>query len=175
MYLDLDVHFSDAVSHAFYSPNSTTSPQVLVCAIFLLFVLSATKPPNSQTLSIHHSAPGFFPISPLSSLPEPDNPAFDPLTLSIPLQEGASNPTFARIWPLVEGIKNAFEPDFIVLQCGVDGLAGDPCGRWNWALGGGEGSMGWCVDKVTREWTGGKVLLGGGATPLDHVLELVGP
>jgi histone deacetylase 8 len=30
MYLDLDVHFSDAVSQAFYSPNPSVTPQVLV-------------------------------------------------------------------------------------------------------------------------------------------------
>jgi histone deacetylase 8 len=30
MYLDLDLHFSDAVSQAFYRPGSTTAAQVLV-------------------------------------------------------------------------------------------------------------------------------------------------
>jgi len=42
MYLDLDLHYSDAVSDAFYAPVSSTLPQIL-------------------TLSIHHSSPGFFP------------------------------------------------------------------------------------------------------------------
>jgi Histone deacetylase domain len=30
MYLDLDLHYSDAVSDAFYAPISSTSPQILV-------------------------------------------------------------------------------------------------------------------------------------------------
>jgi len=30
MYLDLDLHFSDAVSEAFYSPKSSSQPQILV-------------------------------------------------------------------------------------------------------------------------------------------------
>jgi hypothetical protein len=30
MYLDLDLHFSDAVSEAFYSPTSSIVPQILV-------------------------------------------------------------------------------------------------------------------------------------------------
>ncbi|KIJ61496.1 hypothetical protein HYDPIDRAFT_96532 [Hydnomerulius pinastri MD-312] len=142
MYLDLDLHFSDAVSQAFHSVNSTVASQVL-------------------TLSIHHTSAGFFPVSSLSTLPNPDDPSFDPYTLSLPLKPGASNQTFARIWPIVEGIRGIFNPDFIVLQCGVDGLAGDPMATWNWSLGG-PGSLGWCVERIVHEWPGKKLLLGGG-------------
>ncbi|EGN92545.1 hypothetical protein SERLA73DRAFT_65582 [Serpula lacrymans var. lacrymans S7.3] len=142
MYLDLDLHFSDSVSQAFYSTSSTNSPQVL-------------------TFSIHHAAEGFFPISPLSSLPAPGSPTFDPFSLSLPLRPGASNRTFMRIWPIVERVKNLFEPDYIVVQCGLDGLAGDPMATWNWSLEG-EGSLGWCTSRVVHEWDGKKLLLGGG-------------
>ncbi|KAF8839677.1 arginase deacetylase [Paxillus ammoniavirescens] len=142
MYLDLDLHFSDAVSQAFHNPSSTAMSQVL-------------------TLSIHHAAPGFFPVSPLSALPNPDDASFDPFTLSMPLREGASSQTFARIWPIVEGIKDIFLPDFIIVQCGVDGLAGDPTATWNWSLGG-PGSLGWCIERVIHGWSGKKLLLGGG-------------
>ncbi|KAI0777517.1 histone deacetylase 8 [Trametes elegans] len=142
MYLDLDLHFSDGVSQAFHSVSSgSTMPQVL-------------------TLSIHHTAPGFFPVSALSGLPDPASPSFDPFTLSLPLERGASNATFARIWPIVERVKEAFQPDYVVVQCGVDGLAGDPYATWNWALGG-EGGLGWCIDNACR-WNCGTLLLGGG-------------
>ncbi|KAI0937662.1 hypothetical protein AcW1_001515 [Taiwanofungus camphoratus] len=145
MYLDLDLHFSNGVSHAFSSSSSTSlaAPQVL-------------------TLSIHHSAPGFFPVSALSSLPNPSDYDFDPFTLSLPLVRGASCTTFARIWPAVERVKAAFAPDFVVVQCGVDGLAGDPYAVWNWALGGAQGSLGWCIDRICREWGCKVLLLGGG-------------
>ncbi|KAG0706890.1 hypothetical protein DFH29DRAFT_898822 [Suillus ampliporus] len=142
MYLDLDLHFSDAVSQAFHKPGSTTTSQVL-------------------TLSIHHAAPGFFPVAPLASLPNVDDPALDPFTLSVPLKAGASNKTFTRIWPIVERVKDIFRPDFVVVQCGVDGLAGDPMATWNWSLGG-EGSLGWCIHHIVHEWQGKKLLLGGG-------------
>lgn len=143
MYLDLDLHFSDAVSQAFHTPSSNTGaiPQVM-------------------TFSIHHSAPGFFPLSALSALPKSSSPDFSPFSLSLPLKQGASNATFARIWPLVERVRAAYQPDYIVVQCGADGLAGDPCGIWNWSLGG-EGGLGWCVGRVLQ-WPGKKVLLGGG-------------
>ncbi|KAJ3544827.1 hypothetical protein NM688_g5698 [Phlebia brevispora] len=130
MYLDLDLHFSDGVSQAFFSSASgTSSPQVL-------------------TLSIHHAAPGFFPASEMASLTDPEGASFDPFTLSLPLERGASDTTFHSVWQSVETIKNAFSPDYVVLQCGVDGLAGDPCGIWNWSLDASDGSLGWCVTRV---------------------------
>jgi len=138
MYLDLDLHFSDAVSQAF---AGSASGQIL-------------------TLSVHHSAPGFFPVSHLAALPDPQ--PSDPYTLSIPLQRGASDKTFYRIWTnCVESVKNAFNPDFVVVQCGVDGLAGDPCGIWNWSLGASEGSFGWCISKILA-WNCKTLFLGGG-------------
>lgn len=144
MYLDLDLHFSDAVSQAFSSSAGVSSAaQVL-------------------TFSIHHSAPGFFPVSELAFLPDPDNLLFDPFTLSMPLQRGASDATFARIWPCVERVKQAFDPDIAVVQCGVDGLAGDPHAVWNWSLGAADGSLGWCIKRICNEWGCKVLLLGGG-------------
>ncbi|KAL1742194.1 hypothetical protein HDZ31DRAFT_43766 [Schizophyllum fasciatum] len=175
MYLDLDLHFSDGVSHAFHNPNlaSGGSSQVL-------------------TLSIHHAAPGFFPVSPLSALPPIPNPNIfhlapspphDPYTLSLPLHPGYNNATIARIWPSVERVRDAFAPDYVVLQCGVDALAGDKCGIGGWSLGGADededaegeekmnvdgrpqlapGSFGWCVDRVVNQWGVKTLLLGGG-------------
>ena len=115
-----------------------------------------------QTLSIHHSSPGFFPASSRAQLPDASSSDFDPLTLSIPLRRGASNTTYARIWPIVERIRQVFLPDYIVVQCGVDTLAGDPCSTFNWSLGDGEGSLGWCIQRIVLDWPGKKLLLGGG-------------
>lgn len=144
MYLDLDLHFSDGVSQAFLSSSSgSTPPQVL-------------------TLSIHHAAPGFFPATSLSSLTDPLDASFDPFTLSLPLSRGASDATFASAWKSVEAIKDAYAPDYVVVQCGVDGLAGDPCGIWNWSLGSTEGSLGWCINRVCHQWNCKTLLLGGG-------------
>ncbi|KAG1788275.1 uncharacterized protein HD556DRAFT_1499730 [Suillus plorans] len=80
------------------------------------------------------SSPGFFPCFPLASLPDVDDPAFDPFTLSVPLKARAPNKTFLRIWPIIEHVKDIFRPDFIIVQCGLDGLAGDPMATLNWSL-----------------------------------------
>ncbi|KAI0353401.1 histone deacetylase complex protein [Trametes cingulata] len=142
MYIDLDLHFSDGVSQAFHSASSgTTVPQVL-------------------TFSVHHAAPGFFPVSDLAALTDPSSPTFDPFTLSVPLDRGASNATFARIWRILEQVKSVFRPDYVVVQCGADGLAGDPYATWNWGLGG-EGSLGWYIQQICL-WKCRTLLLGGG-------------
>ncbi|EIW55921.1 histone deacetylase 8 [Trametes versicolor FP-101664 SS1] len=143
MYLDLDLHFSDGVSQAFHSISSaSSSPQVL-------------------TFSVHHTAPGFFPVSEHSVLSDPTSPSFDPFALSLPLERGASNATFARVWNIIDRVKDAFRPDYVVVQCGVDGLAGDPYATWNWSLGDGDGSLGWYIDNICR-WGCKTLLLGGG-------------
>jgi histone deacetylase 8 len=59
-------------------------------------------------------------------------------------------------------VKDAFEPDYVLIQCGVDGLAGDPCAIWNWSLAAAEGSLGWCIARIVNEWGGKKLFLGGG-------------
>lgn len=146
MYLDLDLHFSDGVSQAFVSPGGPSGdPQVL-------------------TLSIHHASPGFFPISDLSSLSDPAQDSFDPFTLSIPLARGTSDATFAKVWGSVEEVKDAFQPDYVVVQCGVDGLAGDPYAVWNWSLGSSVGSLSWCVHRICHTWQSKTLLLGGGGS-----------
>jgi histone deacetylase 8 len=111
---------------------------------------------------VHHSAPGFFPVSTLSQLPAlSTGTSFDPFTLSLPLRQGASDSTFTRIWKIVEQVKDAFEPDYIILQCGLDSLSEDPCATFNWSLT----SLGRCVDRVINHWKGRKLLLGGGKSP----------
>jgi histone deacetylase 8 len=46
------------------------------------------------------------------------------------------------------------------LQCGVDGLAEDPVGTWNWTLGG-NGGLAWWVQRVL-DFSAKVLLLGGG-------------
>jgi len=46
--------------------------------------------------------------------------------LNIPLPPGADDAAFAEAWPAVIAHLEAFEPEFILLQCGADSIAGDP-------------------------------------------------
>jgi acetoin utilization protein AcuC len=46
--------------------------------------------------------------------------------LNIPLPAGATDRNFLAQWELVERFVTDAQPEFILLQCGADSLAGDP-------------------------------------------------
>jgi acetoin utilization protein AcuC len=46
--------------------------------------------------------------------------------LNIPVSPGSDDRTFHHVWPRVEAQVEAAAPEFILLQCGADSLAGDP-------------------------------------------------
>jgi acetoin utilization protein AcuC len=46
--------------------------------------------------------------------------------LNIPLAPGAGDEEFSAAWERVRGYLEAAKPEFILLQCGADSLAGDP-------------------------------------------------
>ena len=46
--------------------------------------------------------------------------------LNIPLPPGADDDVFFEAWKRIETHIDAAEPEFVILQCGADGLAGDP-------------------------------------------------
>ena len=158
LYLDLDIHFGDGVAQAFLSPtvypatSDTDQPR------------KPPRPPQVLTLSVHHLAPDFFPPpSKLARLPETDIP--NPFSLSIPLKAYPSSKTYSQIWQSVEEIKEAFDPDYVVLQLGVDGLPGDRIGQYGaWTIEG-EGGVKWCIERV-RAWGLPVCVLGGGG--YDH-------
>ncbi|EUC55380.1 histone deacetylase family protein [Rhizoctonia solani AG-3 Rhs1AP] len=169
-YLDLDLHHGDGVAEAF------TSRSLDDAEIGKSTVEESASPSNILTLSVHHHAPGFYPHSALGSLTK--SITKDPFSLSIPLGRGTGSHTYARIWSIIERVLGAFfcwdqverdeSPTYLVVQCGVDGLAGDPYAVWNWDIDvERDGSLGWCVQKA-MEWVGARgkqlkiVFLGGG-------------
>ena len=157
MYLDLDLHYGDGVAQAFLSPTHYPHP--------LPPGRAPPRPPQVLTLSLHHASPIFFPPpTPHSGLPPCTTP--HPFTLSLPLAAYPSAATYARVWTsCVERIHDAYDPDYVVLQLGVDGLPGDPIGRYGaWGLEG-EGGVKWCVERV-KAWGKPLCVLGGGG--YDH-------
>jgi acetoin utilization protein AcuC len=46
--------------------------------------------------------------------------------LNIPMEPGADDSVFHRVWPRVEEFVRAGKPEFIILQAGADSIAGDP-------------------------------------------------
>jgi len=46
--------------------------------------------------------------------------------LNVPLPPGAGDAEFHQVWPAVMEYLDAAEPEFVIMQCGADSLAGDP-------------------------------------------------
>jgi acetoin utilization protein AcuC len=46
--------------------------------------------------------------------------------LNLPLPPGADDAAFSAVWPRIEAHVRRAEPQFIILQCGADSIAGDP-------------------------------------------------
>ncbi|XP_028409691.1 histone deacetylase 8-like [Dendronephthya gigantea] len=106
LYIDLDLHHGDGVQEAFFHT------------------------PSVFTLSFHKYAAGFFPGT--GSCFEVGEGKGKHHTLNIPLLDGINDKLFAEIVKLVvKDVNSYFQPDAIVCQCGVDGLAGDPMNSFN--------------------------------------------
>jgi len=46
--------------------------------------------------------------------------------LNLPLPPGAGDAEFLAAWPVIESHLERHAPEFVILQCGADSLAGDP-------------------------------------------------
>lgn len=148
LYLDMDLHYGDGVAQAFASPSHFSYP----------LGSRVARPPQVLTLSVHHTSRVFFPPGAPALTPS-DTP--HPFSLSLPLAAYAHSSSYARLWRCVERIRTAWDPDFVVLQLGVDGLPADPVGMYGaWGLRG-EGSLPWVVKQV-RGWGLPTAVLGGG-------------
>ncbi|KAF9425409.1 Histone deacetylase 8 [Podila epigama] len=130
LYLDVDCHHGDGVENAFQFTDKVL------------------------TVSLHHYAEGFYPGTGNGKRPSPRSKH----VVNVPLKTGLSDETLARIFDdMIEPLKEKFSPDAVVFQCGVDGMAGDPLGKWNLGLKG----YGHCL-KAMMEWKKPLIILGGG-------------
>ncbi|KAI9159257.1 Histone deacetylase 8 [Blastocladiella emersonii ATCC 22665] len=117
VYLDLDVHHGDGVESAFLGAEDVL------------------------TVSLHHVSPGFYPGT---GAAVDEIGVFDITTtateggrkrsyVNVPLDRGCTDATLrAAVDVLLARIADAgVVPAAVVVQCGADGLAGDPRGAWN--------------------------------------------
>ncbi|KAI8597886.1 hypothetical protein EDD21DRAFT_396391 [Dissophora ornata] len=130
MYIDLDVHHGDGVENAFQFTDKVL------------------------TVSLHHYAEGFYPGTGSGTLTTTRTKA----VVNVPLKSGLSESTLSRIFDeMLEPLFKNYSPDAVVLQCGVDGMAGDPLGKWNLSIK----SYADCLKKIMA-WKRPLMVLGGG-------------
>jgi acetoin utilization protein AcuC len=99
-YVDIDVHHGDGVFYEFEDD------------------------PNLILVDIHEDGQFLYPGT--GSAHESGSGAAQGTKLNLPLAPGAGDEQFFRAWEQAEGFVERFEPEFFILQCGADGLAGDP-------------------------------------------------
>ncbi len=99
-YVDIDAHHGDGVFYAYVTDES-------------LYVAD-----------IHEDGRTLYPGT--GAREETGRGAAAGTKLNIPLPSGADDRAFAEAWQEVEAFLERFPSEFILFQCGADGLAGDP-------------------------------------------------
>jgi len=99
-YVDIDVHHGDGVFYEFEEDAD------VVC------------------VDIHEDGQFLYPGS--GSVHETGSGAAEGTKLNLPLAPGSGDREFLRAWEKAERFVEAARPEFVILQCGADGLAGDP-------------------------------------------------
>ena len=99
-YVDIDAHHGDGVFYAFEDD------------------------PDLIFADIHEDGRYLYPGTGAAS--ETGKGAAKGTKLNIPMEPGADDAAFHRVWPRVEEFVRAGKPEFIILQAGADSIAGDP-------------------------------------------------
>lgn len=99
-YVDIDAHHGDGVFYAFEADPG------------LIFV------------DLHESGATLYPGT--GHAEEAGRGPAAGTKLNVPLPAGAGDESFAQIWPGVLAHLQQYRPEFLLLQCGADSLAGDP-------------------------------------------------
>ena len=99
-YVDIDAHHGDGVFYSFEDD------------------------PDLIFADIHEDGRYLYPGS--GSADETGRGAAVGSKLNIPLEPGADDDAFQRVWPRVEEFVRAGRPEFVILQAGADSIAGDP-------------------------------------------------
>lgn len=99
-YVDIDAHHGDGVFYAFED-----DPAVIFA-------------------DLHESGHSLYPGTGDAS--EVGSGQAEGTKLNVPLRAGSGDAEFQQVWPQMLAHVARFEPEFFILQCGADSIAGDP-------------------------------------------------
>lgn len=99
-YVDIDAHHGDGVFYSFED-----DPDVIIA-------------------DIHEDGRFLYPGTGFAN--ETGRGAAEGTKLNVPLEPGADDQVFYRVWPRVEEFVESFRPELIILQAGADSVRGDP-------------------------------------------------
>ena len=142
-YVDIDVHHGDGVYDSF-----ETDPRVIFADIHQdgRTLFPGTGAPEAQGKGAAHGT-----------------------KLNVPLPPGADDDAFAEAWERIEAHLERHQPKAIVMQCGADGLAGDPLASLRYTSKA-HASAARRLRVMAERWAEGRLLaLGGGGYDLSNI------
>jgi acetoin utilization protein AcuC len=80
--------------------------------------------PDVVCVDIHEDGQFLYPGT--GSVHETGSGGAEGTKLNLPLAPGSGDREFLRAWEKAERFVDQARPEFVILQCGADGLAGDP-------------------------------------------------
>jgi acetoin utilization protein AcuC len=105
-YVDIDAHHGDGVFYAFES-----EPRLILA-------------------DLHEDGRYLYPGTGAPS--ETGRGAAQGTKLNLPLPPGSDDSVFAEMWAIALAHLQKFAPEFLLLQCGADSVAGDPITHLQW-------------------------------------------
>jgi acetoin utilization protein AcuC len=135
-YVDIDAHHGDGVFYAFEA-----DPAVWIA-------------------DIHQDGHTIFPGT--GRAEETGSGEAAGTKLNIPLKAGSGDGAFFQAWEQVEAHVERAQPEFIILQCGVDSLAGDPLTNLSWSTQAHAHATRRLLELAERHCQGRLLALGGG-------------
>ena len=144
-YIDIDAHHGDGVFYAY-----TEDPQVTIA-------------------DFHEDGRWLYPGT--GNAEEMGIGPARATKLNIPLPPGANDALFFRLWPTVESFLEASDPQFILLQCGADCLAGDPLTHLELSNAVHRKVTTALCDMADRHCSGRLLAMGGGGYNREHTAQ----
>ncbi len=145
LYVDIDVHHGDGV----YFPYESD--------------------PDLFVFDVHEDGRYLYPGSGSSS--EGGRGTAEGSKVNVPLLPGSGDSEMRRLLPALEGFARKARPEFIILQCGADGLKGDPIAGLNYTPES-HGRVASLLHGLSHELCEGRlVALGGGGYSPDNCAQ----
>lgn len=142
-YVDIDAHHGDGVFYAFES-----DPRVIFA-------------------DLHQDGRTLYPGT--GSASETGTQGAKGTKLNIPMPPGAGDEQFMKAWSKVEGLLESRPPQFILLQCGADSLAGDPITGLRYTSASHAYAARRLRELAERHCKGRLLALGGGGYKLENI------
>lgn len=145
LYVDIDAHHGDGVFYGFED-----DPELIFA-------------------DIHESGKHLYPGTGHSN--ETGRAMAKGFKLNIPMQPGADDDDFILAWQQLETFISQFQPQFILFQCGVDSMAGDPITHLKYSSRSHALATRTLIDIAQRHCDGKLLVMGGGGYNHHNIAE----